>query len=290
MMIKMQQNLQKLSEAEFKKISGLSEAIEELQEKISSMPQHQYYAAPMVSPPPTPEEERAATQTAESLAMIGEVRDLLLMSNEQREAQSRKHWEQRKATLRADIERHIAAGDWSAAEREIHGLQIIAPNDASVITLQGRISQEQERRLQTAIAEGRSRIRHFMSITAWAQADQIVEHLRAQFPDSVAVEELASEVINEREAFDRETITRLYQDVKDATEHREWKRAYASAEELVRRYPHDKKAEKIKGELDTLRENAESQERREQEELFKDLLKRQRYEEAYTVAMTVINK
>jgi hypothetical protein len=289
--LKMQQTTHKLAQAEFKKISGLQEAIAELQQKIAEMPQQQYYAAaPMVAPPPTPEEQKAAAQMAESLAMVAEVRDLLLMNAEQREARSRAHWEQRKSSMRAEVERLISAGDWSAAEREIRSLQAIAPQDTTMGALFTRITQEQERRLNVALTEGRVRIRHFMSITAWPQAGQILDQLRAQFPDSVAVEELAAEVASEREAFDRETIARLYQDVKDASERREWRRAHASAEELVRRYPHDKKAEKIRGELDTMKENADSQERREQEELFKDLLKRQRYDEAYSVAMGVINK
>src|SRR5262249_3495928 len=151
----------------------------------------------------------------------------------QREARSRHHWELRKQALRTEVERSIAAGEWGAAEREIRALQALAPQDATIAELFGRITQEQQRRINGAIAEGRTRIRHFMSITAWPQAEQVLEILRNQFPDSVAVEELAAEMSNEREAFDRETITRLYQDVKDATEHREWKRAYASAEELL---------------------------------------------------------
>lgn len=289
MMLKLHITTQKLAEAEFKKIAGLSEAIEELKEKISSMPQT-YYQTPMLAPPPTPEEQKSAAQMAESLAMVSEVRDLLLMNKEQREARSRAHWEQRKDSLRAEVERHISLGEWSAADREVRALQSIAPEDPTVVALFSRITQEQDRRLQHALAEGRQRIRHFMSITAWPQADQILDMLRAEFPDSVAVEELAAEMAGEREAFDRETITRLYQDVKDSTERRDWKRAYGSAEELVRRYPNDKKTEKIRGELDTIKENAEAQERREQEELFKDLLKRQRYDEAYTVAMSVINR
>jgi hypothetical protein len=39
-----------------------------------------------------------------------------------------------------------------------------------------------------------------------------------------------------------------------------------------------------------LRDNAGVQERKEQEELFKDLLKRQRHEEALAVARSVIEK
>ncbi len=50
------------------------------------------------------------------------------------------------------------------------------------------------------------------------------------------------------------------------------------------------RAEALRLDLPTLQENAAAHERKEQEELFKDLIKRQRYEEAISVARAVIQK
>jgi hypothetical protein len=265
----------------------LQQTIGTLEEKIAAIPEHQVAPPPMVVPP-TQQEQRAAAVSAQTIEMLEQVRDLLLMNQEQREERGRQHWAARKEYLRKVIDQQIHEGDWAAAERSVQELHAAAPDDPSIETLARRIEEEQNQRLQAAVATARERARHYMSITAWPQAEELVADLRGRFPNSAEVEALAGELLHEKETFDRETIQRLFMDLKDATEHRMWRRALASAEELVRRYPHEKKVEKL--DVATIRENAEAQERREQEELFKDLLKRQRYEEALGVAYAVINK
>jgi hypothetical protein len=63
-----------------------------------------------------------------------------------------------------------------------------------------------------------------------------------------------------------------------------------AVDEFIRRYPLDPRAEALRLDQPTLLENAAAQERKEQEEHFKDLLKRQRYDEAILVARAVIHK
>ena len=271
-------------------IEALNQSSLALQETIATLPQQYANPGPLITPPPTPEEQQAAAANAQSLDMLSQLRDLLMMNEEQRAVRGRQHWQQRQEFLRKTIDQHIAAGEWTQAESQVKELHAVAPDDPSVETLARKIDDEQTRRRTAAVNTARERIRHIMSITAWAQADEVVRALRVQFPASPEVAAVAADLAREREVFDKETIQRLFHDLKDASEHRLWRRAYETAEELIRRYPNEKKVEKLKTDIATIKENAESQERREQEELFKDLLKRQRYDEALAVATAVINK
>jgi hypothetical protein len=268
----------------------VQQTISALDEKIVAMPDPSNAASPIVTPSPAPQDEQTAAMSQQTIDMLIQVRDLLLMNDEQRAEHGKQHWEARQQYLRKVIEQQIAAGDWNQAERYVQELHAVTPDDPSVETLARRIDDEQNRRMQLAVAAAREKIRHFMSITAWPQAEEVVADLIERFPHSAEAAGVAGELRQEREAFDRETIQRLFLDLKDATDHRQWRRAYQTAEELLRRYPREKKVERLAADIGTIKENAESQERREQEELFKDLLKRQRYEEAFAVAHAVINK
>ena len=267
----------------------LQRTITSLEEKIAAIPEPSS-VPPMVVAPPTQQEQQNAAVSEQTIEMLTQVRDLLLMNEEQRAARGKQYWAARTAYLRKVIDQQIAMGDWAEAEKHVQELHTAAPDDPSVEMLARRIEEEQTKRMLAAVAAARERARHFMSITAWTQAEAVMADLKEHFPNSAEAETLAGEVRVEKEAFDRETLARLFLDLKDASEHRQWRRALGAAEELIKRYPHDKKVEKLAGDLGTIRENAEAQERREQEELFKDLLKRQRYEEALSVANSVINK
>lgn len=269
-------------------LEKLQQSIVLLQETTGSIPQ-QLIAAdqPMVM---TGRPDSAPAGGAQATELLAEVRDLLMMTEAQRIARGQEVREKSKQQLVAGIEQHMRFGLWPQAQALLEQLRALAPADATVEALGERLAAQQQERLREAIAAAHTKIGHLMSITAWQQAEEVARQLAESFPEAPEASELAAQVKHEREAFERENLQRLFMDLKDATEHRQWKRAYQTAEELIRRYPGDKKVEKLQSDIFTLKENADAQERREQEELFKDLLKRQRYEEALAVANGVINK
>ncbi len=157
--------------------------------------------------------------------------------------------------------------------------------------LAARLEREQAGRLRQDLEAAGTQLRHLMSIAAWTQAEEIVTSLGHRYPEAPEIAALGEELGRERDTAERESYQRLVLDLKDATDHKQWRRAALAGEELVRRFPNEPKVMKLKAnDLDTLKENADAQERREEEALFKDLLHRQRYDEAYTVAQRVISK
>jgi hypothetical protein len=222
--------------------------------------------------------------------LLEELRDLELMDDQQRREVARRHWARRKETLFRALERSMSKGEWAAAQERLEELRRMLPGDPDVAQWQERITREQAARLEGDLVAARNQVRHSMSISAWEQAQDVVAGLQRKYPGAPEVLEIAANVEREREAFDRENTDRLFRDLADATEHRQWRRAVHVGEEIARRFPQDSRVEEIEQALPMMRDNAGVEERKEQEELFKDLLKRQRHEEALTVARGVIEK
>ena len=270
----------------------LQQSILLLQETTSQIPQQMAAVPPIV---PAARELAADSGFSDAasqqmLDLLTQIRDLSLMSDAQRLELGKQHWDKRKEYLVRLIDQNAAAGDFAVAAQHVRELQAIAPDEVATEQLAENIREKQSQMLADAVTAARSKMRHLMSISAWPQAEEVVRTLQRDFSGAADAQALADELTHEREAFDKENLARLSADLKDASEHRQWRRAYQTAEELIRRYPHEKKVEKLKADIHTIKENAESQERREQEELFKDLLKRQRYDDALSVANAVINK
>ncbi len=234
--------------------------------------------------------ERNESTSVQTIELLQQIRDLTLMNDRQRGQWAGRHWAKRKESLAKLIDRQITLGEWTAAFARMDDLETLLPEDAEVHTLRERLTSTHASRLKEDVAAARVQLRHLMSIAAWQQAEEVTKGLQQKYPHEAEVQHIVQNLQKERAAFEQEDQERLFQELHEATEHRQWVRVIQAADELLRRYPHEKRVEKLRKDLPTIRENAEAQERKEQEELFKDLLNRQRYEEAAAVAKGVIEK
>lgn len=232
----------------------------------------------------------AVNPEQQMLDVLKQLRDLMMMNEGQRSQFAHHHFGKRKEGLLKQIDRAIATSHWQTAEEQIRELQRILPDDPIGPELAARVAEEKTTRLHQDIEAARIQLRHLMSITAWTQAEELVAGLHQRYPTAIEVQELGTEVRQEKLAFEQEHLQRLILDLKDATDHRQWRHAVTLAEELIRRYPSEKQVERLRVDLPTLQENAEAQDRKEQEAQFKDLLHRQRYEEALAIAHQLIAK
>ena len=224
------------------------------------------------------------------LELLQHLRDAAMMDEAQRQQCAARHWAKRKEAMVQLIERHMLSGDWCMARSRLDDLQALLPADADVQTLRERLAAEHAARLGEDLSTARAQLRRLMSITAWQEAEEIVTSLQHKYPQDAQVQRLSADILHEREKLERENRERLLSELADATEHRQWRRAITAAEDFVQRYPKDNVTERLQFDLHTLRENATTHDRKEQECLFKDLLKRQHYEEAENVAKALIEK
>jgi hypothetical protein len=232
-----------------------------------------------------------AAATDQLLVLLTQIRDLTMMSDTQRQQFAQKQFDEKRNRFEQLITRHIKAAEWLEAQHQIDAMALALPDPAPAQKLAELLTTERTHRTQQDLDAGRTQIQHLMSMTAWMQAEDVMNRLKQRYPDEPQLQTLAAELQHEREAFEKENFARLLAELKDANERREWRRALLAAQELIQRYPHDRKVEKLRNEqLSTIKENAEAQERKEEESLFKDLLQRQRYEDAAIVARRVIDK
>jgi len=241
--------------------------------------------------------ESAVRATTDGLApaaatnhLLEQVRDLSLMDEFQRNRFAARHWARRKQIHTEAIERDVLVGDWRTAFARLDELQVVLPEDVQIAELRERVESEQNARLDEDLRNARTRVRTLISAANWQHAEDLVAALQNRYPGKAEPARLAEDVRREREAFDRETMERLFRDISAATSRHQWRQAILAVDEFIRRYPIDPRADALRLDLPMLQENAAAQERKEQESTFKDLLKRQRYEEAISVARNVIQK
>lgn len=219
---------------------------------------------------------------------LDQLRDFSLMSDEQRQRYAARHWAHRKATHLEAIERDVLVGNWVTAFARLDELEIVLPGDAQVTEMRERVESEQVSRLDEDVRVARGRLHQLIGAGLWQQAEELAGAVQVKYPGKEEADRLAEDVRREREAWERESMERLFRDIAAASERRQWRQALLALEEFIRRYPLDPRAEALKLDLPRLQENAAAQERKEQEEHFKELLKRQRYEEALYVGRALI--
>ena len=222
------------------------------------------------------------------LQTFEQLRDIALMNDEQQTRYATRHWQNRKLIHLEAIERDVLIGNWPTAYARLDELEIVMPGDQHVANMRERVDSEQISRLDEDVRVARARLQQLMSAAMWQQAEDLAIALQTKYPGKPQADAVADDVRREREAWERETMDRLFRDISTATTQRRWRQALLAVEEFIRRYPLDPRAEALRLDLPTLKENAAAQERKEQEEHFKELLKRQRYEEALYVGRALI--
>ena len=231
-----------------------------------------------------------ANGSARPVQLLEQLRDLTLMDEAQRKGYAQHFWARRKQSHLEAIERDVLVGDWTAAFARLEELQVVLPGDTQVSEMQERVESEQASRLEEDVRVARGRLKIMMASAMWPQAEELAASLQSKYAGKAEADRLVEDVRRERENWERENTEKLFRDITAANERHQWRQAVLAVEEFIRRYPLDDRAEALRLDLPTLQENSAAHERKQQEEHFKDLLKRQRYDEAIGVARAVIAK
>ncbi len=222
--------------------------------------------------------------------LLSQLRDYSLMDETQRRSAAIRHWSQRKASLLEQFDLHLRDQNWLAADETIKELRAMLPEDPIGGELAARLHAQQQKVVERALEDAGERVRQAVGLGAWDQVEQVVRELQGRFPKDSAVQAFITQVRQEQASFYKEEFQNLLASLKDATEHRQWQRAVLFAQQLMDRYPDEKLVDRIRQDFSTLQSNADAQERQEEESLFKDLLQRQRFEEALEVANRIMDR
>ncbi len=231
-----------------------------------------------------------STDLSQLLTVMTELRDTLLMSEPERAAMLKRRLDQKRRGLIEKLHHHLRHEEWKAAEVILQDFNFLFPDDPQKKDLQDELAFAKQRKADLDLSDAQDRIRGWVGSNRWDMVEPLVAKLELQYPDDRGVVDYVRQIRSEMQSWHREELQNLIGQLKDASDHRQWRRASLIAQQLLEKYPDDKLVEKLRSELPTLRKNADLQEVKDLETQFKELLQRRRYDEAFPIAQKVIDE
>jgi hypothetical protein len=267
------------------KLEEIGRAVDRLPQLLTSPP-----AVPLDAPAPPPSRGASPEVLAALTRLFEELRELSLLTDEQRRQRGLEMKHQRKAAAVESIQMSIAQRRWSEATAELTALRQEWADDAAVAALPEQLAAAQRVAAEQAVAQAQSQIESDMSLSRWDEAATAAQQLASDYPQSESAAALLARVERERKIFTEATVNRLFEEIRHDVERRFWRRALAHAEQLLSKFPTHPRADQISKQMQTIRENAEIQERQEHEARIGELIRSRRFREAVALSQELLDR
>ncbi|MGH7213867.1 MAG: hypothetical protein ACREIT_03795 [Tepidisphaeraceae bacterium] len=222
--------------------------------------------------------------------LLEDLREVSLMNDTQRQARLQQMRERHRDAAAAQVQRLVAERHWRRAAEGVAALEKDFPGDPAVIRLRTQLDQKRSDAERGGVAELRQKVDGLMAVSSFDEAMTSIDAFLHAFPESVEGQLLHDRVRRERDAFAESTTLRLFDEIKHASERRDWRKAHATASRLLERFPNHARSQGIRQQLDTLRENADVQERKEHEAKVQQLVRSRRFADAVTEAEELVRR
>jgi len=232
--------------------------------------------------------EQAMTDQ-EIIDLLHEIAENTLLNDSDRAVKRQRVSEDDRTRRLEAIEDLIRGGEWSAARRAVAELIKRYPDAPEGRQAHDRVEKAAAKGEEEDLKNTTGRVEELMSISAWDKAVEIAEETVGKHHTSVKARQLLDRVQRERRLFRQEQVRRQVLDVERAVERHRYREALALAASFLETYGDTPEAANLRTQVDTLRENAEVEERKQLEGEIKDLIHRHRYDEAYDLAAKVID-
>jgi tetratricopeptide (TPR) repeat protein len=221
---------------------------------------------------------------------IAELRDLSLLTDTQRHERAQQIREQQKL---AEI-RHailcIERRQWSQAQQILRNLEGLFPGDHAVARTQDDFERARSSAEAQAMSVAEGNIESEMSLGHWDQALAAANELAANFPGNAQAINMLTRVQREQSIFTETTVSRWLDEIRHSTERREWRKALASSQRLLEKFPAHPKSERIRLQFKTIQDNAEIEERQQQEVRIGELIRSRRFGEAIQLGEDLLHR
>jgi tetratricopeptide (TPR) repeat protein len=221
---------------------------------------------------------------------IDELREVAVLPDRLREERLAKAAREQRQRRLTDAAAFLDAGDLSGACRAIDSLELHFAADADVVELRRRYDAAREQAKAQSLHAERERVEGLMSVGKWADAVAAAEKLANTYPESPEAQAMLGRVRRERAVFLEGLVGRLYEQVKDESERRNWRKALAAAKRLIEEAPDHPRSAKVAPTIATLEENAQIQDRQERESQIQELIKSKRLDDALELSEELIAK
>jgi tetratricopeptide (TPR) repeat protein len=240
-------------------------------------------------PPDLRHELRALLRaTDETHRRLDQLEDLLRLGPEElarRRAQARD--EQTQADLE-QVRSLLAGGEPYEAARALDAFVAEQGQSEQTAELRKAIVRLRAASREQTPPQRAKMVEDLMAVSRFDEALEEARQLAEEQPDDASMSALLARVQRERDAYRAERIARLYNQVERHVSARQWDRALADARELIEAYPDAPQARQVRGQIETLQDNARIQAARAMGARIRDLIARRRFAEALTLAEELI--
>ncbi len=220
--------------------------------------------------------------------LLEELRDITLMTDEQRRARARDLGHRRRDESLRQVDEALASQDWARAEALLSRIDAAFPGDERVQACREKLDRSRAAVEAGRLEDIRSRIEDLIAMTAWDAALAETDSFLRQFPDNADALALRRRIEREHRIFNDSTVEHLYNEIRHDTDRRNWRRALSAARRLLERFPDHPRTRKIARQFDAIEENAQIQERHEQETRIQELIRARRFDDAIKIAESLI--
>jgi hypothetical protein len=221
---------------------------------------------------------------------LQELRELMMLSDSQRQARLADTMSRRKEELLTETQRLLDSKEWLAAENALSFFENEFPDHPRLQSLKSRLATGKQDAEQNGIVQLRERVEDLMAVWAWDQAYAETARFVESFPNHAEGRALLQRVMTERENYIESTANRLYEEIRTDVSRRSYRRAMANAVKLLECAPGHPKSVAIRNQLKTIRENAEIEERQEQERRIQELVRSKQFAEAIELAEDLLHR
>lgn len=226
----------------------------------------------------------------EMVVLLREVRDISLLSAEQRTMRLDAQGKAALNLLQREAPALLREHNWIEARNRVQEARERFPMFREWDALERQIEEMRERVEAHDIDAAERQIKDLTALGAWDRVDDVINELLERHPDSQRAIDLVQGARAARNQAEAEQRARLMAQAQEAANARDWSVALNTATTLVQRYPKSPEAQAVRLQLPTLRANAQVKERQQIEGDIRDLIKRQRYEEALRIARQLLDQ
>jgi hypothetical protein len=269
-------------------------ALAELLRRFDSLPDAiratQRPAASEEVPAPPPLSPVGVPATPEMIALLREIRDIVMLDEGQRSRRLEVQGRALVADLEVRVPQLLQEHRWREARQLVQEGRVRFPSFTQLETLLKSIEEKRAQVENKDIEAAERQVEELAALKAWKGAADVVRELLERHPDSERARALALRVRKQYQMSLAEQRERLQALAQDAVNRREWAVALQHATTLVQQFPNSPEAEALRLQLPQLQENAEIQSRKRMETQIHELVRQRRFDLALRIANDVIDR
>ena len=249
---------------------------------------------PTGTPPPAPPTHVTASLAPGALdpliKTIEEVREISLLTDEERKQRLANMEHERKRMLIRQVIEHMERARWSTGNATLETLDREHPDDAETKRIRHQFEEARRNAESSTVARGRDQIENYIGIGAFDEAFRSSRQLVDDFPGNVEATRLLQRVQRERDIHVETSVSRMVEEIRHDIDRRLWRRALQHAQRLVERFPDHAKTARVREQLPTLQQNAEIEERQELEVRIQELIRGHKFGEAIELSEELLHR